>query len=862
MSSKTLLSVPINRKTLIQIAVAAVPVVFCIYFIRKEGPELGNAMSLIRHHSSLAWIGAGLLVTIAYILFNALMYYSSFQTLKKKISFSSTLLLYLKRNFISVFLPAGGFSSLAFFTSSIEDQGVPKTTIYLASSLYGLCGFVSLIFVSIPAIIVLFMSNSLSSSIVIPFVVLTAVVVTVWFMFRSLVKEGYVYRLFTRIRPGLIVLFEDLKAHQFDSKFIVITVLYSLGIEATGMAHVYIAMHAFGLPCTFQIALVGYVVATLMFAVSPFMRGVGAVEITLTVVLVKIFGVPQVQAISVAILYRFFEFWVPLVVGALSFFVKRQNTFLRVVPAFFVLMLGMVNIFSVLTPPIVERLDIVKEFLPDGFIPASNYVVITAGILMIALSAFLLRGLRNAWVITLILAVLSVIGHLTKAIDYEEAIYGLSVIAVLLYTRRAYTIHSDMRLWHTSKLFLLISFLFIVFFGTIGFYLLDYKHFGANYNFGDSVVAMFNTAFLFKDSALIPNTSFAYGFMYSLNGAGLIFIVYLVYIVIKPAVFRHNKHDDEVKHAKEIISKSGSSQLDYFKYYKDKLLYFADNGQSLVSFKNSDEFAVVLESPVCEDKGKIPEIIDEFEDYCSRNGLKAIYYRVDENDLPYYEDKRSILIGQEGIIDIENFSLAGGDKKSIRNGIKKVETLGYACKMYAPPLNSGLTQKLKAVSTEWLHSNEKVESVFSQGAFDEHEIANQVVFVIENEGGKILAFANIIPDYAPLEGTYDLIRKTNDAPGGALDFLLVNMIEYFRGQGKKYLNIGLAPLSGIEKAENLPERTIKFAYENLRRLSHLKGMRFFKEKYATIWHNKYLVYSNGYDLLQAPIALSKVSKVQ
>ena len=861
MSTKTLLSVPINRKTLIQIAVAAVPVVFCVYFIRKEGPELGNAMGLIRHHSSLFWIGIGLIVTIAYIMFNALMYYSSFQTLKRKISFSSTLLLYLKRNFISVFLPAGGFSSLAFFTSAIEEQGVPKTTIYLASSLYGLCGFVSLIFVSVPAIIVLFMSNSLTSGIIIPFVVLTAIVVSVWLIFRSLMREGYMYRLFTKLRPGLIILLEDLKAHQFDAKYIIVTVLYSLGIEVTGMAHVYIAMHAFGLPCTFQIALVGYVVATLMFAVSPFMRGVGAVEITLTVVLVKIFHVDQVQAISVSILYRFFEFWVPLLIGALSFFVKRQNTFLRIVPAFFVLLLGMVNIFSVLTPPIAERLDMVKAFLPDGFIPASNYVVITAGLVMIALSAFLLRGLRNAWVITLILSVLSVIGHLTKAIDYEEAIYGVIVTAILLYTRKAYVIRSDARLWHTSKLFILLSFLFIVVYGTIGFYLLDFKHFGADYNWGDSFIAMFKTAFLFQDGSLIPNTSFAYGFMYSLNGMGLVFFLYIIYMVIKPAVFRHNNHIDEIKHAKDIVEKAGKSQLDYFKYYRDKLFYFTDNGQALVSFKNSDEFAIVLESPVCEDKTKIPEIIDEFEDYCSRNGLKTLYYRVDETDLPFYEDKKSILIGQEGIIDIENFSLAGGDKKSIRNGIKKVETLGYACKTYEPPLNTGFVQKLKSVSSEWLHSNEKEESVFSQGAFDEHEIAGQIVFVVENNDGKILAFANIIPDFAPFEGTYDLIRKTNDAPGGVLDCLLVNMIEHFRGQGKKYLNIGLAPLSGIEKAGNLPERTIKFAYENMRRLSHLKGMRFFKEKYATIWHNKYLIYSNGYDLLQAPIALNKVSKM-
>jgi phosphatidylglycerol lysyltransferase len=35
-------------------------------------------------------------------------------------------------------------------------------------------------------------------------------------------------------------------------------------------------------------------------------------------------------------------------------------------------------------------------------------------------------------------------------------------------------------------------------------------------------------------------------------------------------------------------------------------------------------------------------------------------------------------------------------------------------------------------------------------------------------------------------------------------------------------------------------------------------LRDFKEKYATIWEDKYLVYDTDYDLLQLPAALNKV----
>ena len=48
--------------------------------------------------------------------------------------------------------------------------------------------------------------------------------------------------------------------------------------------------------------------------------------------------------------------------------------------------------------------------------------------------------------------------------------------------------------------------------------------------------------------------------------------------------------------------------------------------------------------------------------------------------------------------------------------------------------------------------------------------------------------------------------------------------------------------------------------EKIKRFQHYKGLRAFKEKYATFWENKYLVYDNDFDLLQLPMALNKVMK--
>ncbi len=123
-----------------------------------------------------------------------------------------------------------------------------------------------------------------------------------------------------------------------------------------------------------------------------------------------------------------------------------------------------------------------------------------------------------------------------------------------------------------------------------------------------------------------------------------------------------------------------------------------------------------------------------------------------------------------------------------------------------------------------------------------------------------MAFLNVIPDFAKGEGTYDLIRKTNDAPNGIIDFILLELFAYLKSQGCTSVNLGLAAMSGIEDADSFPEKSMKFAYERIKYFSHYKGLRDFKEKFTPVWHNKYLVYTHDYDLLQVPLALNKVVK--
>src|SRR5208283_2074353 len=121
------------------------------------------------------------------------------------------------------------------------------------------------------------------------------------------------------------------------------------------------------------------------------------------------------------------------------------------------------------------------------------------------------------------------------------------------------------------------------------------------------------------------------------------------------------------------------------------------------------------------------------------------------------------------------FKMEGGSKKSLRNAIKKISEMGFKATIHEPPVKDGILQKIKSVSDEWLSETGRSEIIFSQGMFQWKELKKQTLITVENEEEKIIAFLNIIPDYAKGEATYDLIRKSKDAPNGVMDYLLVEL---------------------------------------------------------------------------------------
>lgn len=835
-------------------------ILLAFVFFKSERHEMRQIIPQLEV-ANITWILVGIFVTLIYILLQALMYVGSFKAVGLELKISEAITLFLKRNFLSVFLPAGGVTSLAYLPKELKRKNFSSGKMHQSGVIYGFVGLLTVFLVGIPVVAYSLIKQQNIGNAWLALLVLGGILLLLFLLFKDIQKHGFFYKFLDKKFPAVLVYIDDIFSAELVRKHFYRVVIYSIIIEFVGIFHVFIAMAALGASPSFSAAAIGYTVSVLLMIISPFLRGLGAVELTMLYIF-NSFGFNNSTSLGITLLYRIFEFWLPLLFGIFAFLYNGRKLFARIFPALAIFILGLINVISVITPPLADRIHFMKNYLPVEALHLSKLLVLVLGIALMVISARLIKGLKTAWYLAILFSAFSIFGNVLKGFDYEEACFAAFTLILLISTRKEYVLKNNrkwLKMGLTSIFLVLFSVLIFDFFS---FYLIDKSHFRIDFTWKQSIYYTFQSFLLFYLDLPKPATGFGRDFISITKFLGFISWLFLIFAFLKP--FKHifqTEESDEAEQAEILLKNYGNSALDFFKLSKDKLLFFSETVEAFTSYKIASGFAIVLEEPVCSHEDKL-FAIKEFEEFSKKNGLKPAYYRIPESSLQIFKilKKKKLLVGQEALVDVQNFTLQGKDRKSLRNGINSISKKGFRSEVILAPQNPAFLNELKSISDEWLGEFNKRESVFSQGSFDADLLKNQNIIVIKDENNKVQAFLNVIPDFAPEETTYDLIRKRKEAPGGCMDVLIVALIDYAKNKKFKFLNMGLTPMSGLDAPDSAAEQIMKYAYHRVGSLKHFQTLRFFKEKYASFWENKYLIYGNDFDLLQLPTALNKAMK--
>ena len=108
------------------------------------------------------------------------------------------------------------------------------------------------------------------------------------------------------------------------------------------------------------------------------------------------------------------------------------------------------------------------------------------------------------------------------------------------------------------------------------------------------------------------------------------------------------------------------------------------------------------------------------------------------------------------------------------------------------------------------------------------------------------------------EISIDLMRYSDHAPKGAMDFLLINIMLWAKELDYQRFNLGMAPLAGLDDDQLAPlwHRLGSSIFHLGNEFYDFKGLHHYKEKFHPQWNPVYLALPRNHQLPGVILAIT------
>jgi len=508
--------------------------------------------------------------------------------------------------------------------------------------------------------------------------------------------------------------------------------------------------------------------------------------------------------------------------------------------AAFTFMSGIVLLISGVTPAEPGRLAWLANVMPLALVEVSHFVASLAGLLLLLLAQAIARRVDAAFYVTATALAVGVAGSLLKGGDYEEATCLLLVLLALCAGRRHFTRRA--RIFdNPSGVGWLIAAASVVAASTwLGFFV--YRQ-----------VAYSNSLWWkFAFDADAPR------FLRASVAVTILALAFGVRQLLRPAALAPPRDLRDVSDDLARVIALQPHTMAYLAYLGDKLLLWNESRTAFLMYAVQGRSCVALGGPIGA-PGAAHELIGRFLAIARECDLTPVFYHASGDHLGDFVEfgMAMVKVGEEARVPLERFTLAGGRFKALRAAVNQSRRHGLTFRVVEPSGVPALLTELQEVSDEWLALKGASEKGFSLGYFDAAYLKRFPVALLERQG-RVEAFANLWPGPGRVELSPDLMRHRITAPPGTMDVLFVHLIEWARDQGYQWVNLGVAPLSGLRPSpvgQTWP-RVARFIYGHAEGLYNFQGLRAYKDKFDPVWEPRYLVYPGG---LALPRVLADVT---
>ncbi len=518
-------------------------------------------------------------------------------------------------------------------------------------------------------------------------------------------------------------------------------------------------------------------------------------------------------------------------------------------------LIGGLDVIQALISNHPSRSHVLDSLLPSSVMLSGRTGAVLIGFALLLLARGVSRGEKVAWRLTLSALLVSIVFHIIKDLDFEEAALAAWVALGLVLMRHQFEAESDPAGIRRGLLVFASGIGLAVAYGLLGAWFLS-SQLQPGFGVGRTLETMARAA-VHDQGAYHALSARARWFLASLpwvaDGMLLLGLVEL----LRPVLGTPSSDEDRSR-LRALLEQWGHGPVCYLALYGPNSYFWADE-QSCVAYSVRGRTALALGDPIAP-LPKMAAAITAFSDFCDRQGWTGAFYQVEDGERYRQAGFRLVPIGSDAIIPTRSFRLEGGERAALRRAVHRTQRLGMRFDFLpGPQALEAASRDLQEVSRSWLAAGKGPEMSFSLGTLATLDDPAVTVGLARDADGRLQAFVSWLPVPARRGWALDLMRRRPDGVPGSMESLIVMSIAEARARGLEEVSLGLAPLAVVETGSNsLADRALRLAYSHLDRFRRSRSLRRFKAKFAPVWEERYLAVPSASALPEVLVALLRV----
>ncbi len=838
------------------------------------------------------WILVALLLQIGYFVTQARIYQVCFRLVGIEARLRALVPVFLGSMFINAVAPSGGTAGLALYVDEAVQRGYSGARA-AAGTVLGVVGdYAGFALLLIYGLIYLQLEASVKIyEIIAAATLLLFTLVLASLLFLGATHPDALHRLLSRFqtlvnriagrlrRPPLL---EENWSTATGSEFTaaaevarknpsgLLTIVGWSGIShLINAASLYTVFLAFGDQAPLAAVLAAFAIGHLFVIIAPSPQGVGFVETVVPLTLIRL-GVSSAVATIVVLAFRGLAFWLPMLAG--FFMLQRLRSLgskeralrerwnVRIV-AILTALMGLVNIVSVTYPELAQDLRRVTQFAPLQLRRGGQLGALLTGLVLLVLANALWRRKRAAWLITLVVLLLSAFSlTLNNTLLDFRTLLTLALAAWLVRLRPHFHARSDPPSVREGAVVILGAFAFLLIYGGAGLYVLARRS-GEAYDLQTVLLQTANMIFALRPPAWLLELDSGRFVAISIYAIGALTLTYAIFQLLRPVLLRRPATAAERARAAVLVTTYGRNAMSRLAMQPNAYYYFSPGG-SVVAFLLTGRTAVALGDPIGP-QADIVEAVAGFADHCRRNDWLPSFYQATAAYQEFYEIAGfdSMAVGREAIVDLQEFDLNNG-KQDVLQEVGRLLLRGYRAGTRMPPHPPELVEELQLINDEWLTIVRGGNSELVLSHFDATHVAQSPIVMTRTPRSLVSAYATLIVDPSGEFLAVDVLRHRPQIREGTLELLILTILQWAQRRGFQYVNLGagypgmadVAALDGMSRTLTEQDGNPDGEPQMMARLHEVRS------RFGARWMPRYLVYPGATSLPAVWTAVARTSQ--